>query len=220
MHQNILKTFLFALLTISLSSFAQNNTSSSQNTPLDPSFYEGLEWRNIGPNRGGRSLGSARSHGRPNEYYYGANRGGLWKSTDGGNEWKAVTDGQVTSSSVGAVAIAETNPDVVYIGMGEVQLRGSITQGDGVYKTVDGGKTWKEIGQSPNTGWYEWDSLPHISSNECLIRISDSNDKLITDTSDNVFSISKCRSKLKADLNGDCNVDILDFAILADYWLK
>ena len=113
MNQNILKTFLFALLSISISTFAQNknNTSSLQNAPLDPSFYEGLEWRNIGPNRGGRSLGSAGSPGRPNEYYFGATGGGLWKTTDGGNEWKAVTDGQVTSSSVGAVAIAETNPD-------------------------------------------------------------------------------------------------------------
>ncbi|MGB5170243.1 MAG: glycosyl hydrolase [Eudoraea sp.] len=148
MNQNILKTFLFAFLTISLSSFAQNNnnTSSSQSVSLDPSFYEGLEWRNIGPHRGGRSLGSAGSPGRPNEYYFGATGGGLWKTTDGGNEWKAVTDGQVTSSSVGAVAIAETNPDIVYIGMGEVQLRGSITQGDGVYKTVDGGKTWRHLG--------------------------------------------------------------------------
>ncbi|MGB5358430.1 MAG: glycosyl hydrolase, partial [Eudoraea sp.] len=147
MHQNILKTFLFALLFISLSAFAQNkNNSYSESAPLDPSFYEGLEWRNIGPNRGGRSLGSAGSPGRPNEYYFGATGGGLWKTTDGGNEWKPVTDGQVTSSSVGAVAIAETNPDIVYIGMGEVQLRGSITQGDGVYKTVDGGKTWRHLG--------------------------------------------------------------------------
>ncbi|MGF1557632.1 MAG: glycosyl hydrolase, partial [Flavobacteriaceae bacterium] len=114
--------------------------------PLDKSFYEGLKWRNIGPNRGGRSLGSAGSPGRPNEYYFGATGGGLWKTTDGGQEWEPVTDGQVTSSSVGAVAIAETNPDFVYIGMGEVQLRGSITQGDGVYKTKDGGKTWRHLG--------------------------------------------------------------------------
>ncbi len=147
MHQNILKTFLFALLFISLSAFSQNkNNTSSESPSLDPSFYEGLEWRNIGPNRGGRSLGSAGSPGRPNEYYFGATGGGLWKTTDGGNEWSAVTDGQVTSSSVGAVAVAETNPDIVYIGMGEVQLRGSITQGDGVYKTVDGGKTWRHLG--------------------------------------------------------------------------
>lgn len=113
---------------------------------VDPKFYNQLEWRNIGPLRGGRSLGCAGSPGRPNEYYFGATGGGLWKTVDGGQNWFPVTDGQVTSSSVGAVAVAETNPDIVYIGMGETQLRGSITQGDGVYKTTDGGKTWRHLG--------------------------------------------------------------------------
>ena len=119
---------------------------SNQNTQIPVEFYNQLEWRNIGPLRGGRSLGVAGSPGRINEYYFGATGGGLWKTDDGGTEWYPVTDGKVTSSSVGAVAVAETNPDIVYIGMGEVQLRGSITQGDGVYKTVDGGKTWKHLG--------------------------------------------------------------------------
>ncbi len=114
--------------------------------PVDPSFYQGYSWRNIGPQRGGRSLGSSGSPGRPNEYYFGATGGGLWKTIDGGNEWFPVTDGQITSSSIGAVAVAETNPDIVYIGGGETQLRGSITQGDGVYKTTDGGKTWRHLG--------------------------------------------------------------------------
>jgi len=120
--------------------------AQKENPPIDKSFYENLEWRNIGPYRGGRSLGCSGSPGRPNEYYFGATGGGLWKTVDGGNDWFPVTDGQVTSSSVGAVAVAETNPDIVYIGMGEVQLRGSITQGDGVYKTMDGGKTWRHLG--------------------------------------------------------------------------
>jgi photosystem II stability/assembly factor-like uncharacterized protein len=105
-----------------------------------------MKWRNIGPNRGGRSLGCTGSPGRPLEYYFGATGGGLWKTTDGGQEWSAVTDGQINTSSVGAVAVAETNPDVVYIGMGETQLRGSITQGDGVYKSDDGGKKWRHLG--------------------------------------------------------------------------
>lgn len=120
--------------------------SNQQKPVFDEKFYNNLEWRNIGPERGGRSLGCAGSPGRPNEYYFGATGGGLWKTTDGGQEWFPVTDGQVTSSSVGAVAVAETNPDIVYIGMGETQLRGSITQGDGVYKTTDGGKTWRHLG--------------------------------------------------------------------------
>ncbi len=143
MFRKIIFTF-FILAGFSLHGQEQSNSSTSKIIPA--SFYEGLEWRNIGPNRGGRSLGSAGSPSRPNEYYFGATGGGLWKTVDGGTEWKPVTDGQVTSSSVGAVAVAETNPDVVYIGMGEVQLRGSITQGDGVYKTEDGGETWKHLG--------------------------------------------------------------------------
>lgn len=129
--------------------FTGNQMMFAQQRPtpvVDPSYYNKLEWRNIGPNRGGRSLGSSGSPGRPNEYYFGATGGGLWKTTDGGNEWFPVTDGQINSSSIGAVAVAETNPDIVYIGAGETQLRGSITQGEGAYKTTDGGKTWRSIG--------------------------------------------------------------------------
>jgi photosystem II stability/assembly factor-like uncharacterized protein len=121
-------------------------SAQAPSLPVDPSFYANMKWRNIGPQRGGRSLGCAGSPGRPNEYYFGATGGGLWKTVDAGQNWFPVTDGQVKSSSVGAVAVAETNPDIVYIGMGETQLRGSITQGDGVYKSTDAGKTWRHLG--------------------------------------------------------------------------
>jgi len=143
-NRNLIATLfcVAALFLFDISLFAQ----SKPKTPVDPSFYSSYSWRNIGPQRGGRSLGSMGSPGRPNEYYFGATGGGLWKTVDGGNEWFPVTDGQISSSSIGAVAIAETNPDIVYIGGGETQLRGSITQGDGVYKTTDGGKTWRHLG--------------------------------------------------------------------------
>ena len=112
----------------------------------DPSLFKALEWRSIGPNRGGRSITSSGSSRRPFEYYFGAVGGGLWKTTDGGLTWKPVTDGQIHSSSVGAVAVSESNPDVVYIGMGETEFRGNVMQGDGVYKSTDAGKTWKHSG--------------------------------------------------------------------------
>ncbi len=105
-----------------------------------------LKWRNVGPNRGGRSQAAAGSSRRPFEYYFGATGGGLWKTTTGGTTWFPVTDGQIHSSSVGAIAISESNPDVVYIGMGETELRSSVMQGDGVYKSLDAGKTWKHLG--------------------------------------------------------------------------
>lgn len=105
-----------------------------------------LEWRCIGPKRGGRSIAVAGHKDRPFEYYFGATGGGLWKTTDGGAAWYPVTDGKIRSSSVGAVAVAESNPDIVYIGMGEAQLRQNVLQGDGVYKSTDGGQKWKHMG--------------------------------------------------------------------------
>ena len=113
---------------------------------VDPSLYASLKWRNVGPPLGGRSIAVAGSVARPNEYYFGATGGGLWKTTDAGENWAPVTDGQISSSSVGAIDVCPSNPDVVYIGMGEVELRGNVIPGDGVYKTTDGGKTWKHMG--------------------------------------------------------------------------
>jgi photosystem II stability/assembly factor-like uncharacterized protein len=113
---------------------------------VDPALYASLQWRNIGPNTGGRSLAVAGSAARPNEYYFGATGGGLWKSANGGTSWAPVTDQKISSSSVGAIAVCPSNPDVVYIGMGETASRGDIISGDGVYKTTDGGATWSHLG--------------------------------------------------------------------------
>src|SRR5260221_1529183 len=108
--------------------------------------FGALRWRNVGPARGGRSIAATGVASRPYEYYMGATGGGLWKTTDGGITWRPMTDGLITSSSVGAVAVAESNPDIVYIGTGEADIRGNIIQGDGAYKSTDAGKTWTKIG--------------------------------------------------------------------------
>jgi photosystem II stability/assembly factor-like uncharacterized protein len=108
--------------------------------------FGALRWRSLGPPRGGRSIAVDGSAARPNEYYMGATGGGLWKTTDGGVTWRPVTDAQIHSSSIGAVGIAPSNPDIVYIGTGESDIRGNIIQGDGAYKTTDAGKTWTHIG--------------------------------------------------------------------------
>lgn len=111
-----------------------------------PTIPPTLSWRNVGPLRAGRSIAVAGSTARPNEYYTGATGGGVWKTTDGGTSWAPVADHQLSSSSVGAVAVCPANPDVVYAGTGEVDLRGDVIPGDGIYRTVDGGKTWTHQG--------------------------------------------------------------------------
>jgi len=113
---------------------------------IDAMIVKALQWRSIGPARGGRSIAVSGVKGRAKEAYFGAVGGGLWKTTDGGENWQPVTDGQLKSSSVGAVAVSESNPDIVFIGMGESCIRGNIMPGDGVYKSTDAGKTWTHVG--------------------------------------------------------------------------
>ncbi len=119
---------------------------------IDSTLLAGYKWRNIGPDRGGRSIAVSGVRGRPNEAYFGAVGGGLWKTVDGGENWASVTDGDITSASVGAVAVSETNPDLVFIGTGETCIRGNIMPGDGVYRSRDGGKTWSHVGFKESHG--------------------------------------------------------------------
>jgi photosystem II stability/assembly factor-like uncharacterized protein len=120
--------------------------NAQTNPTVDDSLYAGMRWRSVGPARGGRSIAAAGSAVRPNEYYFGATGGGVWKSTDFGHTWSPTGDQQLKTSSVGAIAIAPSNPDIVFAGMGESCFRGNIIQGDGVYKTTDAGKSWVHAG--------------------------------------------------------------------------
>ncbi len=131
---------------LALALAGQGIPSGAAAQQYDPALLGSLQWTNTSIARGGRSIGVAGSDARPNEYYFGATGGGLWKSTDGGQNWRPVTDGKINSSSVGAVAVCASNPDVVYIGTGETQLRGDILQGDGVYRSTDAGATWTHLG--------------------------------------------------------------------------
>jgi photosystem II stability/assembly factor-like uncharacterized protein len=147
-----LKSFLLVSTSLGVLSSAPFSMASlaaqqpSANVVLDSAFLAGYRWRNLGPDRGGRSIAVSGVKGRPNEAYFGAVGGGLWKTTDGGENWEPVTDFQITSSSVGAVAVSETNPDLVFIGTGETCIRGNILPGDGVYRSRDAGETWEHVG--------------------------------------------------------------------------
>src|SRR5688572_33368792 len=125
---------VLAAVTAALVSVALMPGTAQQSPPTVAAanpILEGLSWRSIGPDRGGRSIAVSGVKGRPREAYFGAVGGGLWKTTDAGNNWAPVTDGQISSSSVGAVAVSESNPDIVFIRMGENCIRGNIMPGDG-----------------------------------------------------------------------------------------
>jgi photosystem II stability/assembly factor-like uncharacterized protein len=137
------KQFFFpALLFFGLFVNAQTKDSSSIND-----YFKQAKWRSIGPFRGGRSNCATGIIGNPQVYYQGTTGGGVWKTDDAGLTWKNISDGYFKTGSVGAVAVAESDPNVLYVGMGEHAVRGVMTSyGDGVYKSTDAGKTWKKMG--------------------------------------------------------------------------
>jgi len=105
-----------------------------------------LEWRLIGPHRGGRVVAVAGDVSDPATFYFGACAGGVWKTNDGGTTWHNVSDGYLQTAAVGAIAVSESDPNVIYVGTGEACIRNDASHGDGVYRSTDGGKSWTNAG--------------------------------------------------------------------------
>ena len=123
--------------------FATAGIGRAQQIPEQ--FYSEMKWRMIGPFRAGKVNAVAGVPGNPGVYYFGANGGGVWKTTDGGTVWKPIFDEEPVAS-IGALALAPSNPNIIYVGSGENNLYSDITYGNGVYKSNDAGATWKHLG--------------------------------------------------------------------------
>src|SRR5437899_2651173 len=118
---------------------------SAHSAVLPANLYDQLQWRLIGPFRGGRVVAVSGVSGDPTAFYFGSVGGGVWKTTNGGVTWNPIFDSQKIAS-IGAVAVAPSNPKILYVGTGEADIRSQIGFGDGVYKSTDAGKTWQNVG--------------------------------------------------------------------------
>ena len=133
------------LLAIFILVFSLGNQTFLNAQSFSESSYSNLEYRLIGPFRGGRSAAVTGVPNKPNLFYFGATGGGVWKTTDGGRAWENVSDG-FFGGSIGAVSVAKNDPNVIYVGGGEKTVRGNVSSGYGIWKSVDAGKTWKASG--------------------------------------------------------------------------
>src|SRR5512138_837511 len=135
------------LFALSISSAAQNrSTQSSSTSGVAPEFFHGLRYRLVGPSRGGRVTTVTGVASQPKTFYMGVASGGLFRTTDAGQTWTPLTDGQVPLGSIGSVAVADSDPNVIYLGTGSDGVRSNVSTGRGMYKSTDGGQTWKFIG--------------------------------------------------------------------------
>src|SRR5882762_51095 len=138
---------LFALLLAACPAeiTAQTSAAPNNNETVDAKSFQDLRWRSIGPARAGRVVAVAGVRGEPEVYYFGSVGGGVWETNDAGRTWNPIFDSQPVAS-IGAIAVAPSNPEIIYVGSGEADMRSSISTGNGIYKSTDSGKTWVLMG--------------------------------------------------------------------------
>lgn len=137
---------VFICISLALAGGPSPSSAQQSMSSFSPTFWQSMRWRNIGPFRAGRTVGAVGIPSEPNVFFIGVNNGGVWKTTDAGRTWKPIFDDQPTGS-IGDVALSPANPNIIYVGSGEgLPLRPDLSVGDGIYKSTDGGKTWRNMG--------------------------------------------------------------------------
>ena len=139
--------FIYLILLFYFNSelFSQRGNSTKKQLSYNENLYNSIDYRLIGPFRGGRAGTVSGVVGDDNTYYMGTAGGGVWKTTDAGNTWKSISDGYF-GGSIGSIAVSESNPNIIYVGEGEQTLRGNVSSGRGARKSMDAGQTWEFIG--------------------------------------------------------------------------
>ncbi len=146
-QQATIRKVILTVIMVTIASSAPVRAQDDDDHPIDPALYQALEWREVGPYRGGRVTTATGVPSQPNVYYMGATGGGVWKTTNAGASWQNISDEYFKVGSIGAVAVSLSDPNVVYAGTGESPIRGVTTShGDGVWKSTDAGKTWTHMG--------------------------------------------------------------------------
>src|SRR6476620_10207847 len=146
MTQRCIRPFLCASIALTVLGLADRPARAQDGPPLDSRLYAGLQWRNLGPFRAGRVAAVSGAIGQPGTFYIGLPAAGVWQTTSAGETWYPIFDSIKDVSSIGSVEVAPSDPNIIYVGTGDIITGGGISEGNGVYKSTDAGRTWRHLG--------------------------------------------------------------------------